>query len=401
MIHHSPMTKLVVLSAVHFCVDFYAGVIVPLPEPTLTRHLGVGLPVVTLIIGCTAFLVNLVQPLGGWLLPKRGLPFILLIAPPLAALAAAIGLTHSIAVTTGLLAVSSIAIGIVHPEAALASCTLSGQKQGLGMGFFISGGYLGFATGSLISGIWVERFNQDISHLWILSLPAFVVMSLVLYVGLHRIQGHSHEDQNRSADTVPFALTLTLAVSIAVFNLLVVRLSTIYLVRSFPEQGAQAWGGATVFALGIAGALGAFLWGYFSDKLGCARMILILSTVGIPFYYMFLRIDSPQLAPVLGAIIGLTLGGTFPLTVVLARRARGTAHRFRIGLSIGGAWGTGELAFIMAGKYIGGFLPTETAPVMTVFKLCWIPIACSILLAFVIDRKEQTHLKSASHYEGQ
>ncbi len=116
MIRHSPMAKLVVLSAVHFCVDFYAGVIVPLPEPTLTRHLGVGLPVVTLIIGCTAFLVNLVQPLGGWLLPKRGLPFILLIAPPLAALAAAIGLTHSIAVTTGLLAVSSIAIGIVHHD---------------------------------------------------------------------------------------------------------------------------------------------------------------------------------------------------------------------------------------------------------------------------------------------
>jgi len=390
MIRHSPMAKLIVLSLVHFCVDFYAGVIVPLPEPTLTRHLGVGLPMITLIIGCTAFLINLVQPLGGWLLPKRGIPVILLIAPPTAALAAAIGLTHSVAVTTGLLVLSSIAIGIVHPEAALASCTLSGRKQGLGMGFFISGGYLGFATGSLISGIWVERFNQDISHLWILSLPALGVVTLVLYVGLHRIQGHSQEDQNHPTNTVPFALTLTLAVCIAVFNLILVRLITIYLVRSFPGQDAQAWGGATVFALGITGALGAFLWGYFSDRFGCARMILMLSTVGIPFYYMFLRIDSPQLAPVLGAIIGLTLGGTFPLTVVLARRAKGTAHRLRIGLSIGGAWGTGELVFVLAGKYIGGFPPTEATPVMTVFKLCWVLIACSILLAFVIDRREQT-----------
>ncbi len=249
---------------------------------------------------------------------------------------------------------------------------------------------MGFATGSLISGIWVEKFNQDISHLWILSLPAFGVVLLVLYVGLHRIQGHPQENQKRSTDSIPFALALALAISIAVFHLILVRLSTIYLVRSFPGQDAQAWGGATVFALGISGALGAFLWGYFSHKFGCARMILMLSAVGMPFYYMFLRIDSPQLAPVLGAIIGLTLGGTFPLAVVLARRAKGTAHRLRIGLSIGGAWGTGELVFIMAGKYIGGFPPTEATPVMTVFKLCWVLVVCSILLAFVIDRKEQS-----------
>ena len=44
--------------------------------------------------------------------------------------------------------------------------------------------------------------------------------------------------------------------------------------------------------------------------------------------------------------------------------------------------------FIIAGKYIGGFAPTDMAPVMTVFNLCWALIACSAVLALVIDRKE-------------
>ncbi len=41
---------------------------------------------------------------------------------------------------------------------------------------------------------------------------------------------------------------------------------------------------------------------------------------------------------------------------------------------------------------IGGFPPADATPVVTVFKLCWTLIACSMLLTFVIDRREQTQL---------
>ena len=77
----SARARLVILTLVHFTVDFYGGLTIPLPEPTLVRHLGVALPRVALLIGMCAIVVNLIQPLSGWLLPKRGMPSLLWAAP--------------------------------------------------------------------------------------------------------------------------------------------------------------------------------------------------------------------------------------------------------------------------------------------------------------------------------
>lgn len=388
--------RLFVLTLVHFAVDFCGGLVVPLPEPTLVRHLGIDLPHVAILLGGAALIVNVVQPTSGWLLPKQGLPILLAIAPVAASLTALIGLTHSYWMVALMLATASVGIGIVHPEAALAAHSLSGKQKGLGVSFFMSGGYFGFACGSLISGWWVVHRDQGLARFWLLALPGVLVCIMVLLCGLHRLKGHLDEGPQHEASCLSFWPVFLLAVTTAVNMCLFVRFVPIYLVRTFPGQQGQLWGGATVFATGVTGAIGAWLWGHLSDRLGRGRVIVATQVAAALILWPTLHLSSPARAPLWGLALGLTMGSVFPLCVVLARQSQGLPQRLRMGLAIGGAWGLGEIAFMAAGKFVGLYPAEAAKPVFTVLSLCWILLAATAALAALVARKER-ELVAANH----
>lgn len=381
--------RLGVLTFLHFAVDFYGGLLIPLPEPTLTEHFAIDIGWVALLVGGCAFLVNLVQPVSGWLLPKKGLPIILLIAPLCAALTSCIGLTQSVVAAVAMLTVASLGIGILHPEAALAAHSLAGKHQGLGVSIFMAGGYFGFALGGLVAGVWVEYRDQGLNNFWMLAMLAGVVATLVFISGLHKLEGHVQEEPASQPGDLPFAPILALCVVIAANICTLVRFITILLVREFPGQDGQGWGGAAVFATGAFGGIGAFLWGHLSERFGRARMILAMQFLGAPFLYMMINVDTPSMAPVWGLGVGITMGGVFPLSVVLARQSSGLSQRLRMGLAIGGAWASGEVLFILGGKYVDLFAPGDAQPVANVLSCCWFLLAATAVLATVVSVLEK------------
>ena len=68
--------------------------------------------------------------------------------------------------------------------------------------------------------------------------------------------------------------------------------------RRFPGEAGQGWGGAAVFASGITGAAGAFLWGMLADRRGPTRVLLGLQLAAIPFVWLLLATPRIELAPV-------------------------------------------------------------------------------------------------------
>ena len=389
--------RLAILTLLHFSVDFYGGLTVPLSEPTLTEHLDVTLPMIALLVGGCAMVINLIQPVSGILLPSHGMPYLLIAAPLAAGLTACIGLSHSYWTVGAMLLVAGIGIGMVHPEAALAAHSLSGRRSGLGMSLFMSGGYCGFASGSLVAGTWVERNGQGLAGFWLLALPAFCIAFLVVLSGLHRLEEHMAPDATERAGAMPFGLVLALGVCIAMNVCILVRFTTILLVRRFPDAAAQSWGGATVFATGISGAVGSFLWGHLSERWGCGRVIVLAQLLALPFLYGLIHAATPAATPFWGLGVGLTMGGVFPLSVVLARRARRPARRLRMGLAIGGAWGAGEFGFILGGKYVGGFPGSNPAPVVTILNVCWILLLLTAILGTIISAAERRAAPLRSH----
>jgi len=388
----SPQARLLILTLAHFSVDFCGGLTIPLPEPTMVRHLGVGLPQVALLFGGFALIVNLVQPLAGWLLPRRGVPVLLAFGPAAAACVAFIGLTHSVWGISLMLATAALGVGVLHPEGALAAHRVAGGRKGLGMSVFMAGGYFGFATGSLVAGTWVEYRDQGLAHFWWLALPALLVTALVLLSGLHRVEGHGSARESTDG-VLPFWPVWALAICVAANMCLLVRFLPILLVRRFPLAAAQGWSGAAVFATGITGALGAFFWGHVTEHRSRGKAIALTQVLCIPFLYGLLNVRTPSVAPLWALGVGATMGGVFPLTVVLAREAHGCPERLRMGLSIGGAWGLGEVAFIIGGRYVGYFPAGAPEPVAAVLGGCWVLLGLTAVLALLVGALERSGSK--------
>ncbi len=393
-----PLAALIILVALHFFIDFYGGILVPLPQPTLTSHLNANIGVIAVLIGGWALLVNIIQPLSAWILPRRGLPILLLLAPFAAAFTTLIGLTQSFPVIIVLLFISAMGVGILHPEAALAVQSLGGRHAGAAVGLFMAAGYFGFASGSMAAGLWAEIHGLNL--FWLLFLPALVVMVAVAWSGLHRLQGHITVNETPAEKPVGFLPVLGIGIGVAVTMCLLVRFIPILLVREFPGEPAQGWGGATVFATGITGAIGAFAWGYLADRIGAARILTWLNAAAVPLVWQLTLVSRLQWAPLWGLAIGATVGSAFPLVVVLARQARGVSQRLRMGLVIGGAWGLGETIFILGGHYLGSFPENDPAPVARILSLCMPLLAANALLSGYTARKAKTtsrRFRSAVH----
>lgn len=380
--------QLAVLTFIHLVVDFYGGLLIPLPEPTLVNHYLVGLGTVAFLVGGSAVLINATQPIAGWLLPKCGLPVLMVLCPIVSAGIALMGMSRSLAFGAALVIVAGIGIGVLHPEATLTAHHLAGRRKGLGVSVFLSGGYFGFALGSLVAGTWV-KYHPGMEKFWLLALPALLAALLGLVSGLHKVKGHVSEENRVSSSGTSYLPVLLMGLCIASTMLLMVRLIPIYFVRLFPDKDGQFWGAVSVSVTGISGALGAYVWGYLSDRWGCTRMILLAQIVGLPFLYGFFHVSEPELGPWWAAATGATVGGVFPLTVVLARGAKGFTRRLRMGLAIGATWGMGEVFFILAGNYIGRFPSTDLAAVARSLNFCWALVIGGLLLASLVWRQEE------------
>ncbi len=380
-----PYIRIGILTLVHLVVDFYLGITTPLVEPTLVNHLGVNLFYVMIIISGTSICVNAIQPLSGCFMPKKGIPIILLLAPIFAGTTTLIGLTNNYYIVFALMLQAAFWIGIMHPEAVLTVQSLS-KNSTFATSVFISGGFFGFSFGSFVGAKWAQDIG--IGSMWILIIPGFVVSFLIYLSKLHKYKAnHSENIEGDTSGEMPFLLVFVLAVFIAITFSLFSRFIPVYIVRSFGDE-AQIWGGTTLFAIGLTGALSSYLWSYLSKRTGKGLIIIAAYTLGLPFIYFLRSINLPSYIPYWGIGTGFFLAGIFPLTVAMSRNSKGGTPRMRAGLCIGGAWGIGALVVIACSKYIDMFPAKSTIPLNHILNLCFITIPIVIILAAVIAKKE-------------
>lgn len=337
--------RLGTLVFLHLLVDFYGGLLLPLPEPTLILHYGVSLSRVMLLISASAILVNVVQPLSGFLLPQRRLPLLLWLSPLLAAMATFVGLSGRYWVGGLLLLVSGLGVGLMHPEAAATAQALSGKRMGLATSVFMSAGFLGFSIGSLVGGQWGRRLGLD--YFWILSAPALLGAGLAWKSGLAstRLTMPPAAGEESGKEVLPFGIVFALSALMAINLTILYRIFPVYWVRRF-GPAAQGQAGTLLFLIGLAGTCGSFVWGALSDRFGAGRVLAAVYLFGLPWATLLLLGPGSGRIYAWAALLGVTVAGSFPLAVVLARRAKAFSVRLRLGLCIGGAWGLGELSVI-------------------------------------------------------
>ena len=161
------------LSAGHFCVDSYAGML-----PLLQERLGLSLAA-TATIGAVMAFSNLSQPLFGLLgdrLRRRNLvPAGLLLA---AACMPLMGITASFALTIAVIAAGGLGVAAFHPQSFVIAADLSGARRAFGIALFVFAGTVGLA----ITPTWLT-FTVDAFGTRVLPLAALpgVVAALAIW----------------------------------------------------------------------------------------------------------------------------------------------------------------------------------------------------------------------------
>jgi len=265
---------------------------------------------------------SLLQPFIGHLADRRGLRFLVILAPAIGGVTMSLlGVAPSYAALALLLVLSGINSAALHSVAPVMAGRLSGHSLGRGMGLWMLGGELGRAMGPIVIVTAVEVLGLPGTP-W-LMVGGFAASAL-LYVRLRDVPMHVA----RSAEPLPWRRMLAimgpflvpLIAVITVRSFMISSLTT-YLPLFLTEEGADIWlAGASLTLLEGAGVAGALLGGSLSDRIGRREVMGVALLVTPILMLLFLQADGWLRIPLLLAL-GLTALSVIPVLMALVQES--------------------------------------------------------------------------------
>jgi FSR family fosmidomycin resistance protein-like MFS transporter len=359
------VAKVVLLSLGHLVVDLYPSFLAAL-LPLLINRLGLSLALASLLASILMFSASLSQPLFGILSDRIGGKKLLFWGPIMAGAGMSfIGLLPSYALLLPFLVFGGLGAACFHPQAAALAGYFSGPRKGLGVSLFMLGGNVGYSLGPMV--ILAIVLGLGLKRSYVALLPAAIFVPLLvrflpksaLPLPANRMEGPA-EKGFRLRDLAPFSL-LWLVVwlrSTAILSL-GTFLPTLQTMRGL----SLAAGGTSFTVFMICGAMGGFVGGSVSDRVGRKNMVVLSFLLVIPAFYAFIHAPARwtffSLAP-LGFFFFL---GEAPCIVMAQETVPGrggTMSALIMGFAWGmaglGVFGTGVLADIFGIEQAMGFL---------------------------------------------
>jgi len=385
----NPSTKqkvnVILLSIGHFFNDFYCNFL-PVLLPIIMPRLDLSLTMSGLLVMVMSFTSNVLQPFFGYLMDKRNLSKLLLIAIPFGAFFICMAgyVTTKISLFI-IIALSGLAVSSFHPlGSTLVSKVANHKNLGLALSQYVAGGNIGFAFAPLIIVYFTQSY--DLKSLPILIIPGLLLSFAYYYTRLYRIS--TKQDNQKDADNEELNLrTLLCSSSVIKLNTAMalrawthVTMSTFLplLLINRGDTPTFAGGMLTIFLVGA--AAGGLIGGYLGDRIGHKKIIILSLLVGVfPTYYFFTHaiIDAFSLLALF--LCGAGLQAPQPSSLIWAQRLlpnhAGIASGMMMGLSFGiGSIGTALTAAL--GDHIGlnNALTLTTLPIFfAALVALWIP----------------------------
>lgn len=235
-------------------------------------------------------------------------------------------------------------IGIVHPEGLRGIHTLTRIPPAMSTAVFMVGGFVGFASGGVISAALVSRFG--LSGLYPLLLcPIFgILMVMLLRIRLAVESIPADGPPARAVkNSLDFRLLLIMAMPAAVSTTLIAML----LPTQLEELGfALTFGGFSATMFGLGGALGSFVWAAVAHRKGellCSTVAFLLAG---PFAFAYLLLLNKTWAIWIVFAAGFFAFAAYILLITLARYAAGAGLGSRMGWIVGGTWLFASIVFM-------------------------------------------------------
>jgi FSR family fosmidomycin resistance protein-like MFS transporter len=335
------------VAAVHLFVDGYSNIYAPL-LPLIIPRLDLSLAAAGMLAMLFQVAASVSQLAFGHL-ADRWRPRVLLTIGPLVAvsLLPLVGLATGVGALALVLAVGGLGCAAFHPPAAVVAHTVGGERRGLAMSVYITGGTFGFSFGPLLFAPVAQRYGLGATAL--LSLPALAVVALLLR-NIPGVAPHASAGDGGGLRALrPYARPLALLWAIVVLRTFASLAFATFVPVMLTRRGLSLGdAGVSVAAYLAASGVGGFLGGPLADRFGARRVIagsLLLST---PFLAVAPFLDGTAFTVIL-ALGGMCLQSTLPINVTYGQAIAPVSAATVSSLMMGFAWGTAGFSVPLVG----------------------------------------------------
>jgi MFS transporter, FSR family, fosmidomycin resistance protein len=215
--------------------------------------------------------------------------------------------------------VKGISSAMFHVPTPVLIKKISGDRIGKGMSFYMLGGEAARTIGPLIIVAAVDVWGLGGTFKLI---PFGLLASLILFFRLRNIDLSKDLTNNKSLkgiretfkEHLPFFILIT---GIMFFRGFMKTSITSFLPTYLQEKGGSLWmGGASLSVFEFAGAIGAYLAGTLSDKIGRIRMLTIIIIISPVLMFWFIYSNSTTMFPVL-LMLGFFIISSTPVLLAL------------------------------------------------------------------------------------
>ena len=362
------------MASAHFMVDGYGNIYAPL-LPLLIPKLNLSLAAAGTLTMLFQIAASVAQ-VGFGRLADRWKPRVLVMAGPVVSvtLLSLIGIAASPLMLAIILLAGGLGAAAFHPPAAALAHRLGGDRPGLSMSVYITGGSLGFSMGPLM----FAPFAQQVGLEWtpLLALPGLLVVGFFLT----RVPPMPVHPSSRGGlvHLRPYARPLGLLYSIVVLRTLTSLAFATFVPVMLTRRGYSLAEAGTVVAVYLfASGLGGFLGGPAADRFGARRVIALSLVLSTPFMFAAPLVSGWAFTLLLAAG-GFFLQSTLPVNVTFGQSLAPVSAATVSSLMMGFAWGTGGLSVPLVGMVADrvGIEPTLAglALVPLVAAACALPL---------------------------
>ncbi|MBN2410341.1 MFS transporter [candidate division KSB1 bacterium] len=339
-----PMQKdrVALLSAAHFINDIYPGFIPPL-LPLLMSRVGFGLSAAGVLVSIMSVFNSLAQPFFGHIADRSKTPYLVIFGPMVTAVFMGfIGFLNSYESILLFVILSSLGTAAFHPQAAVYAGRAGGNKSGLGMSIFVTGGSAGHALGPIII--------VPIVTLWGLKSALSTVflgltISVILFYTLPKLRYISAKDSYqivRNGYARPRYAIAFLWIIVTIRAFIICAFITFLPIYLHNKSYSLFLSGSAITVFELSGSVGALVAGSMSDFFGRKKIIVFSLVFALPGLFLFLKFTG-ILSFVFLAAAGLFIYSSIPVAIIMAQElfpARvNTVSSFMMGVS----WGVGGL----------------------------------------------------------
>ena len=306
------------ISIAHFVHDVYSAFLAPI-VPLLKDKLGINNTLVSLMFVAQQ-IPSLLNPFIGIIAENLKIRYLVIVAPAITTICMSLlGVSPYYTIILILLFVMGISSAVFHVPTPVLIKKISGDRIGKGMSFYMLGGEAARTVGPLIIVAAVDIWGLEGTFKLI---PFGLLASFLLFFRLRNI--NISKDISKTGSIIgiketfkkhlPFFILIS---GIMFFRGFMKTSISSFLPTYLDEKGGSLWlGGISLSIFEFFGAIGAYLSGTFSDKIGRIRMLTIIILVSPVLMMLFVTSEGALMFPYL-ILLGFFIISSTPVLLAL------------------------------------------------------------------------------------